>query len=423
MAKIVSADSEFITVRLNSGKTKIYSIDCFDWDPVPGQEVAFTHDSDGNIFIELKDNVEFVRVNEPAEETHTFPPVHEAPAQEVPSRRSKKAAEAEPAKKPEPVKKPEPTVKKTETPSKPIWKNPFLPLVGLAFGILALISIFLPASKLLLLPGLLAAVCGVCGLLNKLNRPFSVAAVALGVFSFVFLTLFKGTEMFSHNTPKATPTPATETAAPTPTPEPAKAEYSLGNPNLGYYAYGGSTVYDAIIPVTNTGSTAIALGTGSTLVLNDNAGNTVFTDTSLRMAPAVLEPGETGYLFNAAGSAIADTIINSDTLSADLQVNLLPCEAYTKYSVSETNFGLDAIGYPLITGTLTNASGKTGTDIAVQAVFTDPAGNVIGVSETMITSLPSGSSQTFEIDANDLPGSFISAGVAEYEVYARTIGK
>ncbi len=140
MAKVVSVDTDRITIELNSGNRKTYPIEAVVYaNPKPGDEVAFYREEDGSISIDL--------------------PEEEAPAEPQPSKRAKKE-------------------KKEGTSG--------LGIAGFVIGIIAVMFSFIPiVNNIAFFIGILAVIFGLIGALTHKRKGLSIAGIVLGVLAIV----------------------------------------------------------------------------------------------------------------------------------------------------------------------------------------------------------------------------------------------
>lgn len=211
-----------------------------------------------------------------------------------------------------------------------------------------------------------------------------------------------------------------EPAAPTETPRVETTAYEITDIVFNYHVNSiGSTEFQGIVEITNTGNTDLYLR-GCTFDLEDDDGHLLQTERFISNCPDIIAPGEKGYYYNGIGSMLID-----DGVSLDNGVNLVPelkveksRSGIVEYELSDVDIRNGSYG-PTVTGRVTNATDKDDSLLYVQVVFYDADGKAIGITGTNITGLSAGSKSSFEISTIGVPRDLTLDMIADYEVYAR----
>ena len=183
-----------------------------------------------------------------------------------------------------------------------------------------------------------------------------------------------------------------------------------------YQNYFGTTKFQIIYEVTNTGSTDLYLSSGS-FDIETQEGTLVASKTSVSVFPEVISPGEKAYYYRN---------IELDNYSGDGSDLVLFPRAYVNEArVKNTRFPVTDIvisdsDYRLKTlGRVENTSAKDEHIVHVAIVFFDANDQPIGVDTTILMDgLAAGDKIGFETKTSSLPSDVTAENIASYEAFA-----
>ena len=201
--------------------------------------------------------------------------------------------------------------------------------------------------------------------------------------------------------------------------EEKKASYDITNHYFVSYTNAlGEPAYDAIIEITNTGSTNLYLHANS-FDIEDANNKLITTESLINTCPDLISPGEKGYLYLGLGGRYpSGTDVNQElTLKPNMDIRVGTADP-VDYEVSDTSINAGNFGYPQVIGRVTNQTSNDDALVYVQAVFFDNDGNPIAISGTNLTDLKAGSTQSFEINLMQSNKIELSQ-IATYQVIAR----
>lgn len=181
----------------------------------------------------------------------------------------------------------------------------------------------------------------------------------------------------------------------------------------------GSTEYQGIVEITNTGTVDVYLRS-CTFDLEDDDGHLLQTDSFISNCPDIIAPGEKGYFYNGIGSMLID-----DGVSLDNGVNLKPTLKVEKsrgeiqeYELTDLSLRSGTFG-PVVTGRVTNTTEKDDSLLYVQVIFYEADGAVLGIAGTNITDFTAGSQTSFEISSMGIPRDITLDMIADFKVITR----
>ena len=135
--------------------------------------------------------------------------------------------------------------------------------------------------------------------------------------------------------------------------------------------------------------------------------------------PDIIAPGETGYFYNSFGSI-------DEGVSLDNGVNLVPNYTVEEasgdivdYDLSDLDFRAGDLGYPTVTGRITNNTTRDDSYLYVNVVFYDANGKTLAVTGTSVTDLNAGSTVSFECPCYFMDDNANMSTIADYKVIAR----
>lgn len=209
----------------------------------------------------------------------------------------------------------------------------------------------------------------------------------------VVILLLIGSSMFSSGTDK--------TQAVKPTYEITDAGLSVyENPSVpsGYS-------YDAYIEVKNTGTTGLYLKDIMFLVETES-GDRMALDSHINIFPAVIEPGQTGYLFNTFGTAVEDGVPQvGQALRMQPKFVVSKSEASPhRYDVKDVSLlPKDEGGYALSCNVVNDTNAMVSMMHAVVIVY-DQNGHCIGISSGFLSNVGAMSSALLRLDITMMAG-------------------
>ena len=207
------------------------------------------------------------------------------------------------------------------------------------------------------------------------------------------------------------------TAAPTETTEAApETAYEVTDTRVVSWTDSiGSVWVQAIVEITNTGSTNLFLSSGS-FDLEDADGNLVDSCSMASTYPNVIAPGEKGYMYE-------ETILDNPVDGELTVIPRLDIEEATvdliRYDVTDAKLSEGKYGDLRILGRVQNNTEEAGKMTYVVAILYDADGVCIGQMFTILTDdLAAGEQRGFEMSAMSLPDSVTVDAVANIVYYA-----
>lgn len=201
--------------------------------------------------------------------------------------------------------------------------------------------------------------------------------------------------------------------------ENAGMSYQVTDTSFNYYTNSiGDIEYYGFVQIQNTGTTNIYLE-DCKFDLEDNDGHLLQTDDMISTCPDIIAPGETGYFYNSFGSI-------DEGVSLDNGVNLVPNYTVEEasgdivdYDLSDLDFRAGDLGYPTVTGRITNNTTRDDSYLYVNVVFYDANGKTLAVTGTSVTDLNAGSTVSFECPCYFMDDNANMSTIADYKVIAR----
>lgn len=184
--------------------------------------------------------------------------------------------------------------------------------------------------------------------------------------------------------------------------------------------------YDAYIEILNTGSSPIYIKDPEFLVAakaaSDPSGKfkQIIDTKDITVFPAVIAPGEKGYMYNRFGEDLGDQFYdpNSELALAPsftiMKANAMP----QSYPVSEVYVERLQSGGQKLTAQVENNTDKNAGSIAVFAVVYNADGYVIGIGNQFLTDVAAHTSSRVNMESLNMIYGFRNDQVADYVTYA-----
>ena len=175
----------------------------------------------------------------------------------------------------------------------------------------------------------------------------------------------------------------------------------------------GSRWIQVMVPVTNTGTKNL-YSDSVTLDIEDAEGHLIDTMDLLSFYPQVLQPGETGWVYE-------ETTLESESDPAKVITHIDFSEATVdciRFEVSDLDIRGDDFGDITVTGRIENATDEEQTMIDVVVFLYDANDMMIGKASDLVSSLKAGEKMGFSANSFALPDSVDVNAVARYEVVA-----
>ena len=192
-----------------------------------------------------------------------------------------------------------------------------------------------------------------------------------------------------------------------------KVEWAVGDPIFNLWTDSiGSQWIQVMVPVSNTGSTNLYFES-ATLDIEDESGHLIDTLDYLSFYPEVLQPGETGWVYEETtfeGDSEPENIIHHLSFSK-AKVECI------RFEVSDTDIKEDSFGDIEVTGRVENKTDKDETFVNVVALFYDAGGMLIGTAFDYID-VKAGEKIGFSASTFSMPDSVTLDAIAEYVVLA-----
>ncbi len=274
------------------------------------------------------------------------------------------------------------------------------------------------------------AVCQNCGQkfdfwtedeINKAKRKHLIRMIVFGI-----LTLLTSVMMFAGGSSKSDTVEQNTVSGQTTTENnqqsndsEQKASYDITNHYFVSYINAlGEPSFNAIVEITNTGSTNLYLHAKS-FDIEDANNKLITTESFINTCPDLIAPGEKGYLYLGLGGRYpSGTDVNQEmTLKPDMDIKVGTADPID-YEVTDLSINAGNFGYPQVIGRVTNNTDSDDGLVYVQAVFFDNEGRPIAISGTNLTDFKAGSTQSFEINLMQSNKIELSQ-IATYQVIAR----
>ena len=199
----------------------------------------------------------------------------------------------------------------------------------------------------------------------------------------------------------------------------APVQYSISDAILCVYEADTNSgyAYDAYVEITNTGSSNIYARDVQFLV-QDQKGNRIMIDKNIRTFPAVIEPGQKGYLFNQFGTELTGVYAN------DLTLSLIPAFAMVRaekvpysYPVTNVTVGYGSRGQKMVCQ-LTNDTHSMQESIYCVGLTYNKDGRCTGISGTFLTGVEAHVTVNVQFDPMTMIRPWRNEQVVDYLVRA-----
>ena len=175
--------------------------------------------------------------------------------------------------------------------------------------------------------------------------------------------------------------------------------------------------YDAYVEITNTGESNI-YAKDMSFMIQDGNGDRVMIDNSISAFPAVIEPGEKGYLFNRFGTELKNVYDPEMELFLVPTFSIMRAEAAPrKYAVENVKISQGPDGQ-VMTGSVVNDTGDEVQTMYVVGVCYNEDGRCIGISGQFLNNVEPHVSVNVTFDPMTMIAAWKNAKVVDYVVYA-----
>lgn len=175
--------------------------------------------------------------------------------------------------------------------------------------------------------------------------------------------------------------------------------------------------YDAYVEVTNTGSSNIYVKDMSFLI-GDDDGNRIMIDNNLNFFPAILRPGEKGYIFNRFGTELTGIYDKEMNLRLVPTFSIMRTDAEPHSYPVENVKVTDGPSGQKMTGQVTNDTSKTVQSIYVIGVTYDREGNCTGISGTFLKNIEPHVTVNVQFDPMTMVRAWRNSQVVNYAIKA-----
>ena len=180
---------------------------------------------------------------------------------------------------------------------------------------------------------------------------------------------------------------------------------------------GSGYAYDAYVEITNTGDSNIYAKDMSFMV-QDEDGNRIMIDNDISAFPAIIAPGEKGYLFNHFGKELTGVYDPEMDLYLVPTYQILRAEATPHhYPVDNVQISQGAMGQKM-TGAVTNDTAKEVSSMYVVGVCYNADGHCTGISGTFLQNVEPHVSVNVSFDPMTMIRAWRNEQVVDYMIYA-----
>ena len=199
----------------------------------------------------------------------------------------------------------------------------------------------------------------------------------------------------------------------------APVQYKISDAVLCVYEAdtGSGYAYDAYVEITNTGSSNI-YARDAQFMVQDHEGSRIMIDKNIRAFPAVIEPGQKGYLFNQFGTEL------TGVYAKDLTLSLIPAFAMVRaekvpysYPVSNVTVGYGSLGQKMACQ-LTNNTANLQESIYCVGLTYNKDGRCTGISGTFLTGVEAHVTVNVQFDPMTMIRPWRNEQVVDYLVRA-----
>lgn len=175
--------------------------------------------------------------------------------------------------------------------------------------------------------------------------------------------------------------------------------------------------YDAYVEITNTGSSNI-YARDVQFMVQDQEGSRIMIDKNIRTFPAVIEPGQKGYLFNQFGTELTGVYASDLTLRLVPSFSMMRAEKVPySYPVDKVTIGYGVSGQKMMCQ-LTNNTPNLVDSIYCVGLTYNTDGRCTGISGTFLTAVEGHVTVNVQFDPMTMIRPWRNSKVADYLVRA-----
>ena len=200
----------------------------------------------------------------------------------------------------------------------------------------------------------------------------------------------------------------------------APAAYELGNAILCVYEsdeVNSGYAYDAYVEIVNTGDSNIYARDVS-FMISDDDGNRIMIDNNISLFPAIIQPGEKGYMFNRFGTEL------TGVYDKEMNLRLVPTYTIAKSDATPPTYPVENVTVSQgdrgqkMSGQVTNNTSKTVSSIYVVGLTYNKDGYCTGISGTFVTNVEPHVSVNVQFDPMNMIRAWRTEQVTDYMIYA-----
>lgn len=231
--------------------------------------------------------------------------------------------------------------------------------------------------------------------------------IGIGVFAGVILLIIV-VSIFSNISNKATSTPA---------------EYEISNSIINVYEnkdVPSGYSYDAYVEITNTGSSNIYVKDMSFKIVSADKNEHIMTDTNIKAFPAIIAPGEKGYIFNRFGTEVtgiwsADVPLALSPTFTVMRSDALPYE----YPWEESSVKIEKTDHgQVMSMRVSNDTAQKASSMYVGVAVYNAKGYCIGISEKFLYDVEPHTIKNVQFDPLTIVRAWKNEDITNYMIFA-----
>lgn len=175
--------------------------------------------------------------------------------------------------------------------------------------------------------------------------------------------------------------------------------------------------YDAYVEITNTGKSSI-YAKDMSFMIQDEDGNRVMIDDAISVFPAIIAPGEKGYIFNRFGTEL------TGVYDPDMELYLVPSYSVEEADAAPHEFPVDNVKISegdlgqKMTAQVTNDTQDEVKSMYVVGVCYNADGHCVGISWSFVENVEPHVSVNVSFDPMTMVRPWRNEQIVDYMIYA-----
>lgn len=175
--------------------------------------------------------------------------------------------------------------------------------------------------------------------------------------------------------------------------------------------------YDAYVEITNTGKSSI-YAKDMSFMIQDEDGNRVMIDDAISVFPAIIAPGEKGYIFNRFGTEL------TGVYDPDMELYLVPSYSVEEADAAPHEFPVDNVKISegdlgqKMTAQVTNDTQDEVKSMYVVGVCYNADGHCVGISGSFVENVEPHVSVNVSFDPMTMVRPWRNEQIVDYMIYA-----